>query len=422
MIMVHHVLCIIFICGASSYKWSSSLLNFDEAISYCKAQFNSTLATISNAQQDLIVAKLCSSHGITNCWIGSHYDINVERNEDNCLETKRNAYTINENMYGADVKGILCHQLRHPICSDPPISDISDLAASHIPHIPIYKSNYNRKLLQTSCHEVQPQTNNDTCVIYASGDQGNPKIECNPNYPKCEIHFYEFGSSSDGYSNLHCPQNECISCDIHINNTWAAQLKIHGNECGVVSLRVMSPDGASVRGGPYGLHYSVIYAPSAGGTLKIDGGVLYNNEILSTLGTANIIIDLDHDHSSSNIIDGEHVSGYLNVSCIDHATCQGEEIVCGSSDTECNIRCLGVGDAIVSSACYSVNVYAEGGTSDVHWLCDDAQPSACLQSTLQCYNSSDDISSGWMWDYANKCCSKINSKKESSAMELELIS
>eukprot|EP01083_Nonionella_stella_P193349 714197_1 len=297
MIILHLVLRIIFICGATAYKWSSSLLNFDEAILYCKAQLNSSLATISNTQQDLIVSKLCSSHGITNCWIGSHQDIH-EPNQDKCFETKRHAYKLNgHSIYTSDMNNIPCKQLRHPICNDPPTSAmIPDSVAftSLKPPHQIYESNHNRKLLQTqrrhiSCNDTHRE--NGTCVIFGRGDIEHTTIECNPNYPRCEVYFYRFNSEwldrSRNDSLLHCPRNHCISCDIIINNTYASQLEIHGYECRLVSIRIVTPAGSSISvHGPYGLIHSVVYAPAAGGTLRIDGGVLYNNEILSTLGTA----------------------------------------------------------------------------------------------------------------------------------------
>eukprot|EP01083_Nonionella_stella_P298190 1012415_1 len=390
-VMPRHLLLIVFLCASNAYQWSSSLLNFNESILYCKAQFNSSLATISTAHEDLLVLGLCSWNGWDdpgdhwiNCWIGSHKDISKsDLDEGDCIQTFPDPYIDTPKVNITSCLGFL-----HPICNDPPTSDTPVI----------------------SCNETRAQGQINTCVIYASDARGNPNIECNSNDPKCEIHFYKFGfepnrwyvdTTDVTYSPVHCPRNECISCDILIN-AWASALKIHGHECALVSIRIMSTFPGNSNYHDYGLEWSVIFAPSAGGTLRIDGGTLGYNEIRSTLGTANIVIHLHYDLSVFNTIDGEYLSGYFNVSCIDTASCIKDSIICGSSDTECNIYCSGIGQPIVNYVCYQMNVYAEGGVSDVNWLCDDTKPSACFESTLQCDNSSDEIFSELVWDYINK--------------------
>eukprot|EP01083_Nonionella_stella_P013703 38562_1 len=149
-VMPRHLLLIVFLCASNAYQWSSSLLNFNESILYCKAQFNSSLATISTAHEDLLVLGLCSWNGWDdpwddpwiNCWIGSHKDIN-KPDEGNCIETIANPYNDT-----AEVNIISCLQFRHPICNNPVIS----------------------------CNETRAQGQIDTCVISASDAQNLKQV------------------------------------------------------------------------------------------------------------------------------------------------------------------------------------------------------------------------------------------------------
>eukprot|EP01084_Bolivina_argentea_P142656 250603_1 len=222
-----------------------------------------------------------------------------------------------------------------------------------------------------------PDIDNDTCIIYPS-DIGRD-VECDPELSNCEINVLGYLQ----YSTIHCPTNDCQWCIVNcFPESICKGLVIKGYDCELVSIL------ATVDGTAY--ENCTIYAPGNGGTLEITGG-MSDSIIYSQLGTENIVITQTTLYVRHNIIDGQYISGDLNVTC--NGSCDEYYIMCGANNTNCNIYCL--------KSCQDMIVYATKGTSDVKWICSDTESYACLQAKLACSDMNNPLYSEWRYSNAN---------------------
>eukprot|EP01084_Bolivina_argentea_P175071 303208_1 len=100
-LQITHFIMMLFVNTIIGYKFSSILVNFNDAILHPSSVYNSSLATILTSKQNEIVSNLCNLNGINNCWIEFHNNntymnrnINDKQqlNSANCVEISANTY------------------------------------------------------------------------------------------------------------------------------------------------------------------------------------------------------------------------------------------------------------------------------------------------------------------------------------------
>eukprot|EP01084_Bolivina_argentea_P005684 10720_1 len=212
----------------------------------------------------------------------------------------------------------------------------------------------------------------------------NGDINCTSNLPNCEINIDVQYSDSI----IHCPQKHCISCVINCN-WYCTDLVINGYDCEVLLINSVKR-----------FWSNNVSAPGNGGTLQVFAETsITSNNIFSKPGTANIIINGGDTGWGLSKIYGQHITGYLNFSCIGNALCQYTHIYCGGNGSYCNINCS---SSYETGGCIHMYVYAEYGTSIVNWYCDGLYRRECFDSQLGCNNISNPSYSEWKWDDLNK--------------------
>ncbi len=170
---------------------------------------------------------------------------------------------------------------------------------------------------------------------------------------------------------VHCPSSECSSCVIQCMSPYGCYgITILGYNCSLLQINITAPNQEN----------ATIYAPGSGGDLRLWGNYSDTSyewgEIYSSPGTRNIILDFN-DLGRYNIIHGEYVTDYLNITCI--GGCLGSTIIC-PNDANCNIDCS-LGKIF---ACRKIEVMAIEGTHDMNWRCNDDDEYICVNSALHC--------------------------------------
>eukprot|EP01084_Bolivina_argentea_P261195 441297_1 len=253
-------------------------------------------------------------------------------------------------------------------------------------------------------------TSDEGCFISL---QNNPQllqnIECDQKYVKCDVQtsgaifdrmdFINLPLTYNSY-NISCPTNSaCRECKIScLDSDSCSGVTIFGNSCKLLSINILSSFQSNM----------IIYAPGNGGTLTVTFGGVYHflapgiiilgpvighSKIYSTPGTHDMILDFSKcGNCVSSYIDGTHVTNEMNVICTTEADCESDVIIC-PNDAKCNVNC----SSMVIGACRDVIVYAQEGTHDVRWICDNhgLNNYLCRSSFLECDNGT----SNWIYNY-----------------------
>eukprot|EP01084_Bolivina_argentea_P249116 416898_1 len=257
-------------------------------------------------------------------------------------------------------------------------------------------------------------TTTDSCIIIhdTNGYYYYRDIQCDGNYQNCQIEILADNPKypTNIQHSFKCPNETCISCIIHCYDTYTCSYAtIYGYNCKLLEINVQST------------HMGMtIYAPGNGGELRVlthdvDGKYVSfygENYIYSVPGTKGILVNFDETMGAKNmIVNGTHVTEYLNISCKGYGHCQYWDIICPIAAI-CNIECS---PSITGKNCRDMKVYAMEGSHDVNWFCNDNpryRITSCIGSNLYCgknFSKSsemyyDDMDNKWKLDNNSDGC------------------